>query len=217
LTRRSFPRIAGGTAGSSASAPDRRSPSGRRPSGWHLEIGGEGSSLPLSDDGDCGSASVVEADVELVDRWDRAHGEIGSIECAEGGPSTNPTDNLFGVARPIREDGGLQGSQTHDSLKGFADRRRPALHGLQGLGLCIEKIHGLEVSFAPNAEAPTPLHTGGFPGVMNRDSLVKATAASLRDFSTICNIIARSKARLMPLARFTVGEEAIGFGLVSFW
>jgi hypothetical protein len=108
------------------------------------------------------------------------------------------TDNLVGVDRPMREEAGLHGSQEDDR-----DDRRPALpFGLQGLDLCNETIHGLPLSYVPHDAARIRLRTGGFPR-----AVLKATAASQRDLSTICNIIVRSRVRFPKLPRFNVGEQ----------
>ena len=54
----------------------------------------------------------------------------------------------------------------------------------------------------PHDAARIRLRTGGFPR-----AVLKATAASQRDLSTICNIIVRSRVRFPKLPRFNVGEQ----------
>lgn len=153
----------------------------------------------------------MEGDVEISDRWagDIAHGEVGSMTCTQGGPSAMPTDNLFGVERPTLEEGGLQGSQEDDRLQFFGDRRS-ALHGLQGLDRFIDPIHGLSLPLVPCEFLRIPLPICGFPrpGGLNCGFMEKATAASLRDLSTICNIVVLSRKRDLTEPRFNVGEEA---------
>merc|ERR1719191_2325013 len=96
-------------------------------------------------------------------------------------------------------------------LKDSVRSLRPALQGLQGFDRFVDAIHGLpQWLLRLEGEKGPSLETLAFADRVA--DLVKASAASLRDFSTTCNIVFRSRARLTKLPRFNVGEDRIEFG-----
>lgn len=139
------------------------------------------------------------------------HAQVMSRACTEGDDSTKFTDNLFGVDKPMREDGGLVGSQS-ENRRAFGPRRCGLPEGLQQLDWFRDTIQGLPPSFVSDDGERAPLHRGDFSADRRkRGRCMKANAAWLRDFSTTSNIVDWSRTKFMKLLLFNVGEgcEAI--------
>jgi hypothetical protein len=109
------------------------------------------------------------------------------------------------------EECGLAGSRVDGSRDDGLRDRSAALCWL--FNLHADPIQGFPPSLGPHWEAPLAEENGSDERRLQKDRVLKASAASLRDFSMTCNIVTRSRVRFFALRRFNVGEEVIEFGL----